>query len=47
MTTNYDFDKKVRKKWLINPVEKIRESKKKYNRNKNKRELRKKLNEEL
>lgn len=39
MTTNYDFDKKVRKSWNINPGTKIRESKKKkYNRKKNKKE---------
>lgn len=37
MTTNHDFDKKVRKTWSINPVEKIKKSKKKYNRKKLKR----------
>jgi len=45
MTTNYDFNKKVRKTWTINPVEKIKKSKKKYNRNKNKRQSQKEIDD--
>lgn len=44
--SNYELNKKIRKKWKINPVEKIKKSKKKYNRKKAKRELRKRLDEE-
>jgi len=40
MTTNHDFNKKVRKTWVISPIEKIKKSKKKYNRKKNKKEMR-------
>ena len=38
---NLYFNKKVRKTWSISPVEKVKKSKKKYNRKKFKKELRK------
>ena len=43
---SYKLNKKIRKNWNINPVEKIKKSKRKYNRKKIKQEFRKKLNEE-
>jgi hypothetical protein len=42
---NYEFHKHCRKTWEINPVEKIKLTKKKKNRSKHKQELRELLNE--
>ena len=36
---------KIRKKWVINPKTRIRESKKKYSRKKNKKRFKKELEE--
>jgi len=43
----YDSYKKIRKKWYIKPVTKIKESDKKYNRKKEKKKWKKAINEEI
>lgn len=43
--SNYKIYKKIRKTWEISPVEKIKDSNKKYDRNKSKNELRKEIKE--
>jgi len=45
--TNLYFNKKVRKTWAVNPVEKVKRSKKKYNRQTAKKELRRIKNDSL
>ena len=38
-----DIQKKIRKMWTINPKSRVKESKKKYNRNRHKKETRKEI----
>ena len=45
--TSYDSTKKVRKTWKISPVEKVVTSKKEYNRQEAKAEMKEAIDEEL
>ena len=43
MKNNFEIDKSIRKEWSINPVTRIIQSKKKYNRKKENQEIKKQI----
>lgn len=47
MGEDVDIYRWIRKMWMINPRTRIKKSKKKYNRKRDKRQFRKRLKEEL